>query len=65
MKTEKRCDNCMYCKESRIKDMIICAKSIRFVKKYGKVKFALHRYDDVCRAWGAEIKDYRKGGKQE
>lgn len=51
MKTEKQCDNCAYCKESSKEDMIICVKSIKFVKKYGSVRYVLHRYDDVCRAW--------------
>ena len=51
MKTEKRCDNCKYSKISATEDMVICKKSIRFVKKYGSVRYKLCSYDNNCRKW--------------
>ena len=58
MKTEKCCKNCIYAKISEHEDMIMCTKSIRYVKKGGYVRVAFHSWFDVCRAYiSAENKE--------
>ena len=49
IKTEKSCENCIYGKISEYDEMIMCIKSIRYVKKNDCIRVAFHSSDDKCR----------------
>lgn len=57
MKTEKRCDNCIYGKiDTRNVPPVLCLRSIRKVKSKKCIKYSLHSEDDKRRKWeSAEI----------
>lgn len=58
MKMEKRCDNCLWSKESSKEGMLLCRKSIKMIKKYHSVRYLLCSYDNKCRKWeSAEIEE--------
>lgn len=51
IKTEKCCESCIYGKFSEHEEMIMCIKSIRYVKKNDCIRVAFHSSDYKCRKW--------------
>ena len=66
MKTEKRCDNCLYGKiDTRNVLPVLCTVSIRTVKSKNCIRYSLHSCDDKCRKWkSAEIEEQEREGEK-